>query len=308
MLFKQLKIYQLPKNFKLNADKLTKKLSPLSFKQCLPSLPFSYGWVTPHTDDKLPLVYELEKCLLFSIKIEEKLLPGIVINQELASQVKEIEAQREGKLSAKEKKALKDQVTQTLLPRAFSKYSDVHAYFDFKNNWLIVNTSSTTKLDKFNELLKRTLPDLKLTQLNNKQLIYMLTNWIHKNKMPANLHINRKLVLKDPNHKQHVARLDHEELEVLPLENLFKQGFRVFQLGLSLADQLDFVINDDNTITGVKFSDEVKSDLKGQYGESDLTRLNADFYLQIESFANVINLIFSEANDVQAKSAELETA
>lgn len=303
MQFKQIKIYQLPKGFKLTREQLVEKLTPLQFNQCLPSLPFSYGWVSPYMEENTSLVHELERCLLFSMQIEEKILPGAVIRQELISQVKQIEGEREKRMSVKEKQGLKDQVVQTLLPRAFSKYSAVYAYFDFKNHWLIVNSTSKTKLDKFNELIKRSLPELTVNQLINKQLISMLTNWLFANKLPKELHLTNKLVLKDPQQKQHIIRLNHTEPEILPLEKLFKQGFKVFQLGLSLDHALEFSINDDNTISGIRFNDEIKQEARDQYGETALSRLNADFYLTITSFSQLINITINQEEQQPAAVA-----
>lgn len=294
MQFNQLKIFQLPKPITLKSAQVIEKLTPLQFNHCLPSLPFSYGWVSPYSQEQLPLVHEHERCLLFAMQLEEKLLPSAVVNQELTRQVQTIETERQHKMSAKERRALKDQVTHTLLPRAFSKFSKLYVYFDFAHHWLLVNTVRKTRLDKFHELFKRTFPELNIAQLVNKQLIEQLTRWLTTNKLPEKMAITTKLVLKDPQQKQHVIRLNHTEPELLPLDKLFKQGFHVFQLGLSLDNAVEFLINEDSTFSNIRFHDEIKQELKNQYNESPLSQLNADFYLQTKSFSHMIELLLNE--------------
>src|SRR5579864_1344209 len=121
MWFKQTKLFQLTDSFNFSSLDLIKKLEPLEFTPCLPSMPFGMGWVSPVDEDGAPLAQAINGRIMICLQVEEKILPAIVIRQELAKKIKEIESTENRKVRQKEKYDIKDFIISTLLPRSFSK-------------------------------------------------------------------------------------------------------------------------------------------------------------------------------------------
>jgi recombination associated protein RdgC len=94
--------------------------------------------------------------MMICLQVENKILPTIVVNQELKEKVKEIESTQHRKVSAKEKETIKNGIYSTFLPKAFTKKGKIFAYFDIKNNWLIIDTTSNPKIELFLNTLKKT--------------------------------------------------------------------------------------------------------------------------------------------------------
>jgi recombination associated protein RdgC len=121
MWFKQLQLFQLPEK-KFSLDEITEKLEQLAFIPCLPSLPYSTGWVSPVDEENAPMIRNVNGYMMVCIQIEEKILPGVVVRQELKEKIKQMETSQDRKIRSKEKLSLKDEITYTLLPRALANH------------------------------------------------------------------------------------------------------------------------------------------------------------------------------------------
>ena len=91
--------------------------------------------------------------MLLMLGTEKKLLPASVINQVTKARAAEIEEQQGFKPGRKQMKELKEQVTDELLPRAFSIRRDTRVWIDPVNGWLVVDSSSPAKADEILKLL-----------------------------------------------------------------------------------------------------------------------------------------------------------
>ena len=154
MWFKQIQLFQLPDSIRFSPDEVTAQLEPFCFTPCLPSFPSSYGWVSPFDDENAPLAHSLNGFIMLCLQIEEKILPATVIRHELNEKIKRIEASGDRKVRQKEKLSLKDEVTMTLLPRAFSKLTRIYAYIDPRNHWLVLGTTNAGKTKNLFHCLK----------------------------------------------------------------------------------------------------------------------------------------------------------
>ncbi|MCC5704113.1 recombination-associated protein RdgC, partial [Klebsiella pneumoniae] len=126
--------------------------------------------------------------MVFSIKKQEKLLPSSVVNEELAPKIDAMEQEKGRPLSRKEKQTLKEELVQTLLPRAFSKSTVTTAYYDRSTSMLIVDTASASAAEEFLALLRKafgSLPAMPL--LDNHQLNQQMHFWLQGKELPAGI-------------------------------------------------------------------------------------------------------------------------
>lgn len=161
MWFKQATLFQFTRPLKMTQPELDEALKPLAFTPCLPSLPSSLGWVAPlqTQDENAPLVYGSKKHWMICLQFEEKILPASVVRQTLDEKITEIENKESRKIRGKEKQSLKEDITQTLLPRAFTKKTRVYACLDLDNRWLIINSNTPAKIERFMAFLKRAITE-----------------------------------------------------------------------------------------------------------------------------------------------------
>ncbi len=82
-----------------------------------------------------------------TLRYDYKLLPADVIKKELAARIAEVQKQEGRPVGRRERAELKDEVTFTLLPRAFTKTKLIHAYYDPDTHILVVPETSAKWAD-----------------------------------------------------------------------------------------------------------------------------------------------------------------
>ncbi len=118
MWFKNIFVYRLATDWTMSATALEEKLSLHPLQACAGLDKQSRGWVSCHGDDRL--VHASNRQMLITLGVEQKLLPASIVNQFAKDRVADLEAQQGYRVGRKEKKEIKERVTEELLPRAFA--------------------------------------------------------------------------------------------------------------------------------------------------------------------------------------------
>lgn len=288
MWFKQAQIFQLQTPIPYDPEVLEKQLEPLAFRPCLATFPSSYGWTSPLEEEGAPLVHAANGNLLICLQVEEKVLPATVIRQELDKKVKNLETLRDRKIPQKEKYALKEEIVHTLLPRAFSQLSRMYAYFDTKNNWLILDTASAPKTQKFIEFLKKVFEALAIQPIITSKLSSLLTQWLMQQNYPDTFSIEKSCVLADVNQKNRVIRCQQQDLFSTSIESFIKDNCEIKQIALSWQDNMHFTLTEDFSWLGIKFQDKVIAQAKEMEPETKKQQFDADFFIMTEMFSGLL--------------------
>ncbi len=296
MWFKQAQLFQL-KNIKhYSLTELCEKLSELEFRECSPSIPFGAGWVSPINEEGAPLAQSVNGYIMICLRIEEKILPSVVIRHELDKKIKEIENADNRRVGQKEKYSLKDEITINLLPRAFSKFTEVYAYIDTKNHWLILDTINKKKTLFFTSAFRKVLGD-NIYPFSNKLISDMMTVWLTHENYSSSFSIEKSCVLQGTNHESRIIRCKEQNLFANSIQLLIKDGCKIKQLALVWQDRINFVLLDDFTIQSIKFTDEIKAQIKDMEAGTKQQQFIADFLLMTESFAGLFKDLLHLTND-----------
>lgn len=311
MWFKQIQIFQLTDNISYSPDKLLEQLEPLAFTSCLPSFHSSVGWATPFDDDNGPLVHAVNGYIMICLQIEEKILPATVVRQELNEKIKSIEAEQDRKVRQKEKLSLKDEVVLTLLPRAFTKFTRVHAYIDTKNQWLVVNTTNASKTEQFINMFKKSVTD-HVRPFNLKKVSPIITHWLKTQDYPNTFAIEKACVLQDPNQQTRIIRCQHQDLFASGIQALIKDGCAAKQLALSWEDRVHFVLADEFSLRSVQYQDDVLSQADEMGIETKNQQFDADFAIMTltlsKLFSDLLDLFIDTEKKTNHAESELEVA
>ncbi len=304
MWFKQLQILQFSSTIAYKPEIVTEQLAEFAFSPCLPSLPISHGFISPLGDNHEALIHALNGYMMICLRVEEKILPATVIKQELIERIAKIETDQDRKVRQKEKLRLKDDVTAMLLPKAFSKYTDIHAYIDTKNNCLLINSTNAGKLELFVSLIKRAL-QVDLKKLAIKKPGAVLTDWLKNGTCPKMFSIEKNCVMKDPNQQQRVIRCQQQNLFADSIQGLLHDGCAVQQLALAWHDHLDFVLTEEFTFRNIRYQDELLSEAKDNYGETKEQQFDADFAIMSETITQLLNDLLPHFEKQAEKNTEV---
>lgn len=289
MWFKQIQIYQITMPIPTSANELAKRLEPFAYHPCLPSMPQSIGWVSPLEMDgeELPLTRGLNGCFMLCLQIEEKILPNDVINNAVKDKIKHIELEEDRKVRRKEKLNIKEEMTFTLLPRAFSKLMRIYAYIDTRHQWLILNAASPKRTEQFMSLFKKSLGD-GVTHFDLIKPSSVLTHWLKEQAYPDTFAIEKTCVLQDPNQENRMIRAQQQDLFADSIQALLTEGCEVIQLALCWYDKVNFVINQEFVLRGIHLAEDDVLDGQDEI-ETKAQKFDADLVMMAELLAGLIN-------------------
>ena len=290
MWFKNIQLFQLMEPLPFISDALSDELEQMVFSACLPNHALSYGWVEP-VDDCDSLVYDANDCIMICLQIEEKILPPVIVNQKLADKIKKIETEQQRKIMGEEKRLLKNSIYTTLLPQAFGRKTKIYAYFDVKNNWLILDTITEKKAKIFLDAFKKALPTIILAPPKIKKIAPVMTHWLQHNSQPDSFEIGKMCIFQDPSQQSRIIRCQQQDLSASSILALIKDRFEVTQLELNWQDQLIFNLECDFTFRSLKFQDQVIELASDAITKNAASRFDADFVIMTEILSKLITLL-----------------
>ncbi len=290
MWFKNLHVYQLPKEFRLDADEFSEKLASRRFNPCGRLNDKSIGWVSPIHHNKEFLIHSAGGCHLFCMRKEQKVIPSSAIKEAVEEKIQQLEDELGRSIYRKEKQSIKEDIISTMLPKAFVRSSHIKAYFDLTHKLLVIDVSSAAQVDEFYQLLLDTFGSFGAFQLTgDENPAVIMSSWI-KGVLPKEWALSGEYLLKD--HKDdRVARFkDYDEQNPF-VKELLDDGYSIKRMGVSFKNQLKAVIQDDLQIKSLKFRDELLKDNDELKDENELVKFDADFAIMTASLADFIGEI-----------------
>ena len=153
---KNARVYKITESIFSNLTESATALLAFKFEPCTSQQAIKTGFAEP-VPCSSNLAVHAEGYVLLAMKTQEKVLPPAVIAEELAPKIAEIQQEKGRPLSRKEKQVLKEELIQTLLPRAFVKSKVVNAFYCTKTQHLVVGTNSASVAETFLGLLRKAL-------------------------------------------------------------------------------------------------------------------------------------------------------
>jgi recombination associated protein RdgC len=284
MWFKNIQLFRLSPGFQSSAEELNEKLQALQIQPCGKTQPFRFGWASPFDKNNPLLVHAGNGYWLFCAAKEERLLPGSVIRDTLSEKVEEIELNQNRKVSSKEKARLKEEIIFDLLPKAFTKRTHTFAYIDPSQNWLILDTMSSSKTSAFIELLQKSLGSLSLLPaVSAKNPKMVMTDWLLHNHSPSPFTIESDCEMLDTKSNA-IIKCQGEDLSAKAIHTHLQEGKHVVNLAMSWQGKIAFVLCDNLIIKRIRFLDLLREQHKEVSVETRMERLDADFALMTAEF------------------------
>ena len=295
MWFKSLHLYRLHAAVAIELQQLAEQMACYTTKPLGNADARRIGWVSPA--GRLgggQLVHELQGHRLLSALRQERMLPASVVKEEVDEQVADIEAREGRKVTRKEKAALKEQVTESLLPRAFTRSMKIDLWWDTERNLIGVNTPSRSRAEDVLDLLRETLGSLKATPLSSQTLpIRAMTTWLgDPASRPADLQLLDGVELKAKG-DDGVVRARQVDLDSDEMQQLLESGRQASKMAIGIEGQLSFVMHDDLALKSLRFGDALIEEADhADDGDDALARLETDFVLMAGSLRdNVARMI-----------------
>lgn len=277
-MFRNLLLFRFSPAVAADLDRLPDSLDEHRLRACGPLETATRGFVPPvgRNPDE-PLTRRLQSRTFFTVGAETKLLPSGVVNSELQRKVQKIAEEEGRKVGGRERKRLKEDLLNELLPRAFVQQSRMDGYVDTASGWVVLDTasrkSSENALTQIREALG-SFPAVPLAPEEGPRVL--MTDWLANRTLPAGFALGDEVELRDPaTATGAIAKCRRQDLDAEEVAEHLRNGKQVFQLGLVFEDRLSFVLGEDLVIRKLKFLDVVLDGMDGTetdaLGEFDAT-------------------------------------
>lgn len=307
MWFKNIQLYRLHDQQLLSPEQMEAILEEGRAKPLGDADARRIGWTAPAGRvGSGQLMHEIQGQRLLSALRQERLLPASVVKEEVEERVADIEAAEGRKVTRKEKTALKEQVTEELMPRAFVRSHKTDLWWDAKRGLIGVNASSRSRAEDALDLLRETLGSLKVTPLATQSLpIRAMTTWLgDPASRPADLRILDGMELKAQG-DDGVVRARQVDLDSDEMQQLLESGRQASKLAMELEGQLSFVMHDDLSLRSLRFGDALIEEADhSDDGDDALARLETDFIIMAGALGEAVDRIIEWLGGESAQAPE----
>jgi len=295
MWFKNLYFFAFTRPFEWSEQDLEKHLAEHLFTPCGSTEISHFGWVNALGKHGQTTVHSVNGNYLLCARKEEKILPAPVIKEMLEEKVALIEADQARAATKKEKEQFKEDIIFELLPRAFSRITDTHAYINPEQNIIVINTSSRSKAEDFLALLRKVLGTLPVTSVSpEKAPDEVMTDWLTENNIGENFQLGLEAEFHALGDDGAVIRVKNQELDSDEIKAHLDAEKFVVKLALEWDDAMSCILCDDLAIKRVKFFDVIHEQNDDIDKDDVVARLDADFALMAGELNRFINDLLAE--------------
>jgi len=306
MLFRNLQIFRFTKDFTMTSEQLESRLAEEIFIDCGSQQLSSYGWVEPLGKAGQMLTHATNNRIMICARKQERILPASVIRDAVEVQAEQIEAEQGRRVFPSERRRLKDEAVQQLLPKAFTKNQLTFAYIDLDLQVLIVDSSSHNRAEELTILLRQTLGSLPvIPPIVEQAPAAVMSHWLLKSSLPEDMQAGSQCELRDISDSSTLLRCRGLDLQSEEFLSHIDTGMQVIKLELEWKESCHFVLKEDLTINGLKFNDILRESLQDLDKEDIAGRFDADFAIMGGEIAELLPLIFSAFGGLSSDTQDL---
>jgi len=287
MWFKQVSFYPLNKDKLPDLGTLSAKLQEAEFAPPQGLDWFGEGFAPPKGFSP-ELVFPADFTWSVALKKSEKVLPAGVIREILDDKIAEIQEAEARTVGRKEKQELKEQITDDLLPRAFTRSSKTQAVCDTRSGFLLVNQASATRAENLLAKLREALGGLEAKLPNTKQSpSSLMTEWLLAGACGGGFELDDMCELKGTGDAAPTVRVSKQDLTADEVVQHVKTGKTVTQLGLVWRDQIAFVLTQDFTLKRIQYLDVLQEEAES-HGDDAASLAFASQILMAEALSSLL--------------------
>lgn len=272
MLFKNLRLYRLPRPWHMTRVELDAKLRARPFHDCPASSLASAGWVPPcPAGDPEAYVIATPDLAhwLVRLRVQEKLLPGKVVKAEAARRAAEIEKAQCYKPGKQQMKAITEEAFAALLPRAFVSDRYINAWIDPVNGWLGIDSGGSANAERILDALRNTLDEFPVKMLRTaRSPASLMAGWL-ATEPEEPFTIDQDCVLKAPTADKATIRYSHYSLDHQDVREHLNSGKNPTRLALTWADRISFVLDEKGALLKLEWLDLINRQREDELAGSD---------------------------------------
>lgn len=311
-MFKNLSVYEFNPDWAIALQAALQCASKSSFLECGPTQPVSAGFSPPRHLAHSPLIETYQGHWFLEVTVQKRDLPGRVVKDHLEARLDEIFKQTGRRPTGKAKRELKEEVTMSLLPKAFLKTETIAVWIDPSSRILCIDATSKAKTDLVTSLLCATFQNFYVKPLSTAQsMSACVSAWLKDGEPPTPFTLDDECELKDPNEDGGLIRYAHHSLDIEQIKAHLDEGKSPVKVAMTWSAHVSFVLTEALQLRKVGFLDVVLKDPAYAEGENfdvtvaivtaELSKLLPDL---VEALGGKQPDLFDEPGEAPASSDE----
>ena len=275
-MFRNIRYYRLDSDWPDSEKALSKALQKAAFSPCGPLTERSSGWVPVDPDTGNLLARRVNGADLLKLRSQSRVLPHSVINEELESRIEDFRNRMQEAPSPREKRRLKAETRDELLPKAMLKSDKIWGYVDLKEKVVGIDAAQSTAAERFIRRLSAPFDGLKIRPLQYKQPVNELLTGIFLGGAPDQFAVGRECRMQDAADGGSLVRWSNFDLSDTTIRNHVANGMRLTHLAIEYDNVMGCVLDENGVISKLRF---LGMDDDREEGDEPLARLDAEFVL-----------------------------
>ncbi|AMO36643.1 recombination-associated protein RdgC [Thauera humireducens] len=277
MYFKNAQIYRLSPEWPIALEALHEQLAKRAFTPCGSQDTERCGWIEPY--EGAGLVHAVGDNWMVCMQTETKLLPAAVVQQEAERRAVEIAEQQGYKLGRKQMKELREQITQELLPRAFTRSRKTFAWINVAAGWLVIDAASQSKAEDVLEQLRHTLDTFPVSLLRTERSpMSAMAGWL-AGEAPEGFTIDQDFALQSVSEDRARATFKGHDPDDVHVTEHLEAGRLPIKLAMTYDDRISFTLTECGEIKRLDFLDVVRDQARADDHDDAMALFSAEFAL-----------------------------
>ncbi len=275
-MFRNVRFYRLDGIWPDNEEDLSKELEQAGFEPCGPLTERSSGWEAIDTETSDLLARRLNGADLLKLRSQSRVLPAAVISEELDSRIEEFRNRMQEAPTPREKRRLKAEARDELMPKAMLKSDRIWGYVDLKEKVLGIDTALDSVAERFVRRLQASIDGLNIRPLQTMKPVDELLTGIFFDDAPRLFAVGRECRMQDLADTGSVVRWTDFDLGDNAIRDHVANGMRLTHLAIVYDNIMSCVLNENGVISKLRF---LGVDDDSEDHKDPLARQDAEFVL-----------------------------
>ena len=284
-MFRNVRYYRLEGSWPESEETLSTGLETAGFEPCGPLTERSSGWVAVDPDNSDLLARRVNGADLLRLRSQSRVLPAAVVNEELEARIEDFRRRMQEAPSPREKRRLKAEARDELMPKAMLKSDRIWAYVDLKEKVLGIDALQDSAAERVVRRLQASIDGLNIRPLQFMKPVDELLSAIFFDGAPKQFSVGRECRMQDLADAKSIVRWTDFDLSDKSIRDHVANGLRLTHLSIVYDNIMSCVINDSGVISKMRFlgmDDDVEDHV------DPMARQDAEFVLITGTLRNLL--------------------
>ena len=284
-MFRNVRFYRLDGTWPDSEEALSTSLEQAGFEPCGPLTERSSGWVAIHPDTSDSLARRVNGADLIRLRSQSRVLPAAVVSEELEVRIEEYRKRMQEAPNPREKRRLKAEARDELMPKAMLKSDRIWGYIDLKEKVLGIDTALDSVAERFLRRMQASLDGINIRPLQFMKPVDELLTGIFFEDAPRQFSLGRECRMQDLGDAASKVRWTDFDLSDKSIRDHVANGMRLTHLSVVYDNIMNFVMDENGVLTKLKF---IGMDDDNEGHTDPLARQDAEFVLITATLRNLL--------------------